>query len=207
MKVLLFNGSMNANGNTNQALREIEKVLNAEGIETEVLCIGGAPVRDCIACGGCSKIGKCVFDDDVVNGWVEKARQADGFVFGSPVYYAHASGRILSAMDRMFYSGKSAFKQKVGACIAVARRAGCITAVDDMNKHLSISGMIIPSSTYWNMAFGRTPGECNRDEEGMQTMRNLAKNMAWILKCIDLGKANGITAPEIDESKKTHFIR
>lgn len=207
MKVLLFNGSMNPNGNTNLALREIEKELNAEGVETEVLCIGGKPVRDCIACGGCVGKGKCIFEDDVANEWIAKAREADGFVFGSPVYFAHASGRILSIMDRMFYAAGDAFKQKVGACISVARRAGTIQAVEDMNKHLSISGMIVPCSTYWNMAFGRNPGECTADAEGMQTMRNLAKNMAWIMKCIELGKKSNLNPPTLDLSQKTHFIR
>lgn len=207
MKVLLFNGSYNPNGNTNTMLREIEKELNAEGIETEVLSIGGKPIRDCIACGGCAGKGKCVFNDDVANEWIEKARQADGFVFGSPVYFAHASGRLLSVMDRMFYAGGDAFRQKVGACVAVARRAGCTSAVDEMNKHLSISGMIIPCSTYWNLAYGRTPGECLKDAEGMNTMRNLAKNIAWVLKCLELGKNSNLPAPTLDSSVKTHFIR
>lgn len=207
MKVILFNGSMNPNGNTNAALRVIEKELNNEGIETEVLCIGGKPIRDCIACGGCVGNGKCIFDDDVANEWIEKAKNADGFVFGSPVYFAHASGRLLSVMDRMFYAGGNVFKQKVGACVAVARRAGCIEAVEDMNKHLSISGMIVPCSTYWNMAFGRMPNECLKDEEGLQTMRNLAKNMAWVLKCLELGKKSGIPAPQLELGVRTNFIR
>lgn len=207
MKVVLFNGSMNPKGNTNRALEEVAKTLNEQGIETEILCIGNKPIRDCIACGGCAGKYKCVFNDDVANEWIEKARQADGVVFGSPVYFAHASGRLMSVMDRMFYAGRNAFKQKVGACVAVARRAGCTAAFDEMNKHLSISGMIIPCSTYWNMAFGRAPGECGLDLEGMQTMQNLALNMAWVLKSLDLAKREGLKAPNLNDSVRTHFIR
>lgn len=207
MKVLLFNGSIHQNGNTATALAEIAKQLNSEGIETEILSVGAKPIRDCIACGGCVGKGKCVFDDDVANEWLEKAKNADGFVFGSPVYYAHASGRLLSIMDRMFYAGKSVFKQKVGASVAVARRAGTTSALDDINKHLLISGMFVVGSSYWNVAFGRSAGECTGDGEGMQTMQNLAKNMAWALKCFDLGKKSNIMPPELPESIKTHFIR
>ena len=207
MKVVLFNGSMNPNGNTNSMLRVMEKVFNDEGIETEVLCIGGKPVRDCIACGGCFGKGKCVFDDDVANLWLEKAKEADGIVFGSPVYFAHASGRLLSIMDRMFYASGGALAQKVGACVAVARRAGTIQAIEDMNKHLTISGLIVPSSTYWNLGYGRNAGEFEKDAEGIQTMQNLAKNMAWVMKCLNLGKSSGLPAPELNNSIKTNFIR
>ena len=207
MKVVLFNGSMNPNGNTNSMLRVMEKVFNDEGIETEVLCIGGKPVRDCIACGGCFGKGKCVFDDDVANLWLEKAKEADGIVFGSPVYFAHASGRLLSIMDRMFYASGGALAQKVGACVAVARRAGTIQAIEDMNKHLTISGLIVPSSTYWNLGYGRNAGEFEKDAEGIQTMQNLAKNMAWVMKCLNLGKSSGLPAPELNNSIRTNFIR
>ena len=207
MKVVLFNGSMNPNGNTNSMLRVMEKVFNDEGIETEVLCIGGKLVRDCIACGGCFGKGKCVFDDDVANLWLEKAKEADGIVFGSPVYFAHASGRLLSIMDRMFYASGGALAQKVGACVAVARRAGTIQAIEDMNKHLTISGLIVPSSTYWNLGYGRNAGEFEKDAEGIQTMQNLAKNMAWVMKCLNLGKSSGLPAPELNNSKRTNFIR
>lgn len=198
---------MNSNGNTNSMLRVMEKVFNDEGIETEVLCIGGKPVRDCIARGGCFGKGKCVFDDDVANLWIEKAKEADGIVFGSPVYFAHASGRLLSIMDRMFYASGGALAQKVGACVAVARRAGTIQAIGDMNKHLTISGLIVPSSTYWNLGYGRNAGEFEKDAEGIQTMQNLAKNMAWVMKCLNLGKSSGLPAPELNNSIRTNFIR
>lgn len=207
MKVILFNGSLKPNGNTYTALHEVEKVLNVEGIETEILNIGGKPIRDCIACGGCEKTGRCVFDDDVANEWIEKMKSADGVVFGTPVYYAHASGRLQAIMDRMFYAGAKAFEHKVGAVIAVARRAGTTFALDNLSKYLLDSNMIMPGSSYWNMAFGRTPGECEKDLEGMQTMRNLARNMAWVLKCLEVGKKNGIEVPILEREHKTHFIR
>lgn len=207
MKVLLFNGSPRANGCTHTALTEIATVLNGEGIQTEIFDLGNAPVRDCIACGGCVGKGKCVFGDDPVNEWIEKAKGADGFIFGSPVYYSHPTGRLLAIMDRMFYAGKYAFVHKPAAVIASARRAGTTFTLDAIEKHLTISQMPVISSTYWNMVFGSTPEQIKQDFEGMQTMRNLGKNMAWILKCIEAGKNVGITAPEAETSAKTNFIR
>lgn len=207
MKVLLFNGSPRANGCTFTALSEIAAVLNAQGIETEILQIGNKPIQDCIACGGCSGKYKCVFNNDPVNEWIEKASGADGFVFGTPVYYAHPSGRVLSAMDRMFYAGGKNFAQKPAAVIASARRAGTTATLDAISKHLSISQMPIISSTYWNMVHGNTPEETRKDLEGMQTMRNIGLNMAWILKCIEAGKNAGISAPQTDKIVRTNFIR
>lgn len=207
MKVLLFNGSPRANGCTYTALNEVAKVLNKEGIETEILQVGNAFIQDCTACGYCHKKGKCVFDEDVVNKWTELAKSADGFIFGTPVYYAHPSGRILSIMDRMFYSAGKHFKQKPAAVIASARRAGTTASLDVMSKYLTINQMIVVSSTYWNMVHGNSKEEVEKDLEGIETMHNLAKNMAWILKCIELGKENGVEAPEIRKTKITNFIR
>ena len=207
MKVLLINGSPRANGCTFHALSLIAEILNGQNIETEILQIGNNPIQDCIACGGCKKIGKCVFNNDCVNEWIEKAKSADGFVFGTPVYYAHPSGRILSILDRVFYAGKSAFVHKPAAAIACARRGGTTSTLDAITKHLTISQMPVVSSTYWNMLYGSSPSESVLDEEGMQTMRNLANNLAWLLKCIESGKQAGITAPQAETSARTNFIK
>ena len=206
MKVLMLNGSAKANGNTYTALNEIGKQLNAEGIDYEIFQLGGNPIRDCIGCGQCTENG-CVFTDDDVNAFVAKAKEADGFIFGTPVYYAHPSGRILSFLDRVFYSSSYAFKHKPGASITVARRGGNSASFDALNKYFGISQMPVAGSTYWNITYGRTPGESINDLEGMQTMRNLARNMAWMMKCFELGKQNGIALPEAETSNKTHFIR
>jgi len=207
MKVLLFNGSSHANGCTFTALTEIAKALNEEGIETEILQIGAQPIRDCIGCRRCADSHKCVFDDDIANAWIEKAKYADGFVFGTPVYYAHPSGRILSAMDRVFYAGGANFAHKPGAVIASARRAGTTASLDALVKHLTIAQMPVVSSTYWNMVHGNVPDEVRQDLEGMQTMRNLAKNMVWLLKCIEAGRAEGIEIPKTEKTVRTNFIR
>lgn len=207
MKVLLFNGSNKLKGCTFTALSEIAKILEAEGIETEILNIGANPVRDCIGCNKCREIKRCVFNDDIVNEWVEKARLADGFVFGSPVYYAHPSGRIMSVMDRMFYSGGEAFRHKPSAVIVSARRGGTTASLDVLAKHLSINEMPIVSSTYWNMVHGNTPEEVLEDLEGMQTMRNIGRNLAWLIKCIERGKEANITAPIGERGIRTNFIR
>ncbi len=207
MKVLLFNGSPRANGCTFTALSEIAKTLNAENIQTEILQVGNTPVQDCIGCNGCAGKGKCVFNNDCVNEWIEKVKTADGFIFGTPVYYAHPSGRILSAMDRLFYAASEHLAQKPAAVIASARRGGTTTSLDAISKHLSVTQMPVISSSYWNMVHGNTPEETVRDLEGMQTMRNLARNMAWILKCIEAGKKSDITAPQTVTSERTNFIR
>lgn len=206
MKVLMLNGSCKPNGNTYAALDEIGKQLNEEGIDYEIFQIGANPVRDCIGCGQCTEKG-CFFEDDEVNAFIAKAKEADGFIFGTPVYYAHPSGRIMSFLDRVFYSSSSVFKFKPGAAIAVARRGGNSAAFDCMNKYFGISQMPVPGSTYWNIVFGRTPGEVSEDLEGMQTMRNLAKNMSWMLKCFELGKNNGIALPDSKAEVRTNMIR
>ena len=207
MQVLLINGSNHANGCTYTALRQVADVLEAEGISTEIVQLGAAPVRDCIACGGCTGKGRCVFTDDCVNGIIEKAEKADGFVFGTPVYYSHSSGRLLSVLDRAFYAGGAAFAHKPGFAVASARRAGTTASLDAVMKHFTINQMPVVSSTYWNMVHGNTPEEVLQDEEGLQTMRTAARNMAWLLKCIAAGKEQGILAPEAERGKRTNFIR
>ena len=208
MKVLLLNGSSHPHGCTDTALREVASALENAGIHTEILFLGNDPVRDCTACGACANIpGKCVFDDDIVNRIIEKAREADGFVFGTPVYYAHPSGRILSILDRVFYAGKSAFVHKPAAAIASARRAGTTASLDVLQKYFTISQMPVVSSTYWTMVHGKEPEDVLKDAEGLQTMRNLASNMAWMLRCIEAGKAMGIQLPQAESGARTNFIR
>ena len=205
MKVLMLNGSARKNGNTYAALSEIAKVLDGYGIESEIFEIT-EPVRDCIGCKGCTGDG-CRFPDNNVNEFIKKAREADGFVFGTPVYYAHPSGRILSFLDRAFYSGGKAFSFKPAAAVACARRGGTTASFDVMNKYFGISNMITVGSTYWNIIHGAAPGEAVSDGEGVQTMRNIAHNMAWILNCIETAKKNGIPYPELETGSRTNFIR
>lgn len=207
MKVLLINGSSRKEC-TYTALSKVAESLNEEGIETEIINLGGTPVRDCIGCKMCAKNGnaRCVFNDDIVNEIIEKAEESDGFIFGTPVYYAHPSGRILSVLDRAFYAGKKAFEFKPGASIISARRGGTVAFFDVLNKYFTISQMPIVSSTYWNNVHGNNKEEVVQDLEGMQTMYNLGKNMAWILKCIEIGKQNNINQP-VNTTVKTNFIR
>lgn len=207
MKVLLINGSCRKEC-TFTALSKVAESLNEENIETEIINLGIDPVRDCIGCKMCSKNGncRCIFDDDIVNEIISKAEECDGFVFGTPVYYAHPTGRILSVLDRVFYAGKKVFEFKPGASIASARRGGTTASFDVLNKYFTISQMPIVSSTYWNNVHGNTIEEVKQDLEGMQTMYNLGKNMAWILKCIDLGKNNKINPPK-NEIIRTNFIK
>lgn len=206
MKVLMLNGSANTKGNTYTALEEVGKQLEQEGIEYEIFQIGGKPIRDCFGCHQCTENG-CIFTDDNVNEFIAKAKEADGFVFGTPVYYAHPSGRILSFLDRVFYSSSRAFAFKPAAAIAVARRGGTTASFDVMNKYFGISQMPVVSSTYWNLAHGAAPGEVLQDSEGLQTMRNLARNLAWMLKCFEAGKKQGVTLPETEREYRTNFIR
>lgn len=208
MKVLLINGSPKQAGCTYTALQEISGTLNQNGIETEILQIGKNAIRGCTACGFC-KNGKkrCVYDDDIVNTVIEKAGQADGFIFGSPVYYAAPNGSILSLLDRAFYAGSSAFCYKPGAAVVSARRGGTTASFDVLNKYFTISQMPVVSSQYWCMVHGNTPEEVRQDEEGLQIMRTLGRNMAWLLNCIQLGKENGII-PQRDAEQRiaTNFI-
>ena len=208
MKVLLINGSPKVNGCTYTALSEISKELNKENIETEIFHIGNNSIRGCIGCGNCKTTHKCVFNDDIVNIAIEKVKEADGLILGSPVHYASASGAITSFLDRLFYAyGGKFLSNKPGAAIVSCRRGGSTAAFEQLNKYFTISNMPIVSSQYWNMVHGNTPEEVKKDLEGMQTMRVLGKNMAWLLKCIQAGKEAGINIPEKEEKVMTNFIR
>ena len=207
MKVLLFNGSTRKNGCTYVALSEVAKALNDEGIETEIVQMGAGAVRECIGCNQCVGKGKCVFADDVVNEWLEKAKTADGFVFGSPVYYAHPTGQLLSVLDRLFYAGGSLFAYKPRAAVVSARRAGTTASLDVLNKYFADAQMPMVGSTYWNMVHGTAPELVAQDLEGLQTMRNLGRNMAWLLKCIQAGKRQGVTPPTAETAHWTNFNR
>ncbi len=208
MKVLLFNGSPRQKGCTNAALEEITKVLNQEGIESEIFYAGTEPIVPCKACGACVKLGRCVINDKV-NEFVEKAKEADGIILGSPVHYASASGIAALFLDRAFYAGskQGVFRHKPGAAIVSARRAGTTATLDQLNKYFMINEMPVVSSRYWNMVHGNTPEEIKEDKEGMQIMQILAKNMAWLLKCQQAAKDAGIQAPEKEEVQRTNFIR
>ena len=206
MKVILVNGSPHEKGCTYTALCEVEKALNNNGIETEIFWVGNKPIIGCIGCGACRKYGKC-FTEDSVNEFVEKAKSADGFIFGSPVHYASASGAITSFMDRAFYSGGGYLQNKPAANIVSCRRGGASATFDQLNKYFTINNMPIVSSQYWNQVHGNSPAEVKQDEEGLQTMRTLGNNMAWLLKCIDAGKSAGIEPPEREEFIRTNFIR
>ena len=205
MKVLLVNGSPRLNGNTALALAEMEKVFKNEGIEVVTANIGNKAIRGCIACGTCGKQGKCVFDD-AVNEYAKVFEECDGIVVGSPVYYASANATLTAVLDRLFYSTRFDKRMKVGASVAVARRGGCSATFDQLNKYFTISGMPVASSQYWNSVHGGAPGEAVRDEEGMQTMRTLARNMAFLMKAIALGKEK-FGLPEKEQGKFTNFIR
>ena len=205
MKVLLINGSPHTNGNTAVAMAELEKTFQAEGVETEIIQVGNQPIRGCMGCNGCGKTGKCVIDD-VVNEVAPKFAEADGIVVGSPVHYASASAALVGFLDRLFYSTRFDKTMKVGAAVAVARRGGCSATFDELNKYFTISGMPVASSQYWNSVHGCTPGEAAQDGEGLQTMRTLAKNMAFLMKSIALGKA-AYGLPEKEQKIGTNFIR
>lgn len=209
MKVLMINGSSNKNGCTFTALSTIAEVLNKEGIETEIVQIGADAIRDCIGCGACRKLknNECIFKDDIVNEVIKKAETSDGFIFGSPVYYAHPSGRLLSLLDRAFFAGGSGFKYKPGAAIVSARRAGTTASIDVITKHFTLNNMPVVSSNYWNMVHGNTPDQVRQDLEGIQIMQNLGTNMAWILKCIEAGNKAGIERPKAEDKIYTNFIR
>ena len=207
MKVLLLNGSTRKDGCTYLALSEAAKALNEQGVETEIVQMGGGPVRDCAGCNGCAGKGQCVFGDDMVNEVIAKAKEADGFVFGSPVYYAHPSGQILSLLDRAFYAGVEGFLHKPAAVVVTARRAGTTASLDVLNKYLLNAEMPIVSSTYWNMVFGPAPELVEQDKEGLQTMRNLGRNMAWLLGCIEAGRQQGRMPPQAERGRWTNFNR
>lgn len=211
MKVLLVNGSPNAKGCTYTALSEIAKTLEEEGINTEIYHIGNQPISGCRGCGACTKLGHCVINDKV-NDFTEKAKDFDGFVFGSPVHYGSAGGAITSFLDRAFFSAFMSghgeiFTHKPGTAVASARRSGTTATLDQLNKYFTISEMPVISGRYWNMVHGHTPEEVKQDLEGLQNMRFVARNMAWHLKCQEAGKKAGVPMPEREEVVFTNFIR
>ncbi len=206
MKVLLVNGSPNEKGCTYTALCEVAGILQQYDIETEIFQLGTAAISGCLDCGACALLGKCTIDDGV-NEFAEKATQANGFVFGSPVHYAAASGALTSFMDRLFFSSRMLFRGKPGAAVVCCRRGGASAAFDQINKYFSISGMPVAPSQYWNMVHGNTPEEVQLDLEGMQTMRTLGHSMAWLLRCIEAGRAAGIRLPKREKGVWTNFIR
>lgn len=205
MKVLIINGSPRKGGNTALAVEELEKSFAENGVETEVVQIGARDVRGCIACGFCHEHGKCVFDD-VVNELAPKFEAADGLIVASPVYFASANATLVACLDRLFYSTGFDKTMKVGASVAVARRGGCSATFDQLNKYFLICGMPVASSQYWNSVHGRSQGEAAQDQEGLQTMRVLARNMAFLMKSIALGK-DKYGLPEAEEWQPTNFIR
>lgn len=206
MKVLLINGSPHEFGCTYTALAEVERALQAEGVETELLYIGSHAISGCLGCGYCAKNGKCV-QKDAVNEALEKALAADGLVLGSPVHYAAIAGQASSFFDRLFYASVGRFANKPGTGIVSCRRGGASAAFDELNKYFTISNMPVVSGTYWNQVHGNTPDEVKQDLEGMQNMRALGRNMAWLLKCIEQGKAAGVALPVQEEKIKTNFVR
>ena len=205
MKVLLINGSPRAKGNTAFALEQMAEVFSEQGIETELIQVGNQAIRGCIACGSCYKTGKCCIDD-IVNEVAPKFEEADGIVLGSPVYFASANATLIAFLDRLFYSARFDKRMKVGAAVTVARRGGCSSTFDELNKYFTISGMPVASSHYWNCIHGAKYGEAQQDAEGIVTMRNLAKNMAFLIKSIALGKET-YGLPEYDKRQMTNFIR
>ena len=205
MKVLLINGSPHEQGCTFTALSEVAVTLNKNGVETEILYLGKKPISGCIACGKCSENGHCIFDDKV-NQVLDMLDAIDGIVVGSPVHYAAASGQITSFLDRLFYSGSSRMAGKLGASVVSCRRGGATAAFDQLNKYFTISNMPIVSSQYWNQVHGNSPEEVRRDKEGLQIMRTLGMNMAWLLKSIEAGTQAGVKKPVYEERVATNFI-
>lgn len=206
MKVLMINGSPHEKGCTYTALCEIKKMLEKEGIESEIFYLGTSAINGCIACGYCVKNGKCVFDD-LVNKVNSRLDEFDGLIIGSPVYYAGPSGALTAFLDRLFYSSRGRMAGKLGAAVMSCRRGGATATFDRLNKYFTISNMPVVSSQYWNQVHGNSPSDVLQDEEGLQTMRTLAQNMAWLLKCIDEGKKQGINKPQYEPKINTNFIR
>ncbi len=205
MKVLIINGSPRINGNTSLAVNEMKKIFDEENVEAKIVQIGNKDIRGCIACGKCFEAGKCVFND-IVNDLAKDFEEADGLVVASPVYYASANATLIACLDRLFYSTHFDKTMKVGASVVCARRGGCSATFDELNKYFTIANMPIASSQYWNSIHGRNKGEAEMDEEGLQTMRVLARNMTFLMKCIALGKEK-FGLPEKEPWTPTHFIR
>lgn len=208
MKVLLINGSPKEKGCTFTALSEVASTLNEQSIETEIFHVGNKAIQGCIGCGACRGKGKCVFgEQDGVNAAIEKSQDVDAIIIGTPVHYAAASGAITSFMDRFFYANSRKMAGKLGAAVISARRGGTTATFDQINKYFTISNMPVVSSSYWNMVHGNTPDEVKQDLEGMQTMRTLGQNMAWLLKCMEAGRNAGIEYPKLEDKIFTNFIR
>ena len=208
MKILLINGSPHEKGSTYRSLDEARKVLESQGAVCEIVWLSNKAVNDCVGCGACRKLDcKCVFDNDIVNKLIDKAKNADAFIFGTPVYYAHPSGRILSVLDRVFYAGGKVFRHKPAAVISVARRAGTTAAIDVLSKYITIAQMPLVSSSYWCMTHGAKAEDVEADLEGLQTVRNMARNMIWLCSAIEKGKECGISPPENEYTNRTNFIR
>ena len=205
MKVLMINGSPRKDGNTSLALKEMQKIFDGEGVESEIIQVGNQPIRGCIGCLSCAGKGRCVFDD-CVNEIAPKFEACDGLVIGSPVYYASANGTMISFLDRLFYSTPFDKTMKVGACVAAARRSGLTATFDELNKYFTICGMPVASGQYWNSVHGREAGEAARDGEGLQGMRTLARNMVFLMRSIALGKER-YGLPEREAFCRTNFIR
>lgn len=205
MKVLILNGSPRVGGNTTTAVAELERVFREEGIEVETVQVGTRDIRGCIACGKCAQTGRCVFDD-TVNELAPKLEAADGLIAASPVYYASANATLVACLTRLFYSTHFDKSMKVGASVVCARRGGCSATFDELNKFFTIAGMPVASSQYWNSIHGRAPGEAAQDEEGLQTMRTLARNMTFLMRSIALGKEK-YGLPQREPFTRTNFIR
>lgn len=204
LKVLMLNGSPRKGGNTEIALKEMETVFAQNRVEVETVPVGNKDIRGCIACNRCGELGRCVFEDEV-NVLAKKFEEADGLVVASPVYYASANGTLVSCLDRLFYSTSFDKTMKVGASVACARRGGCSSTFDELNKYFTISGMPVVSSQYWNSIHGLVPGDAQRDGEGLQTMRVLARNMVFLMRSIQLGKEQ-FGLPQQEKHVSTHFI-
>ena len=206
MKVLMINGSPNQYGCTYTALCEVESALKKRGVETELLYLGKKPVAGCIACDKCAQTGRCVFDD-LVNQVLERLDEFDAMVIGSPVYYAGPSGQLTAFLDRLFYCAGQRMAGKLGACVVSCRRGGASAAFDRLNKYFTISNMPVVSSQYWNQVHGFVPEDVRKDLEGLQTMRTLGENMAWLLQCLQAGRQLGVEPPQYEAPIRTHFIQ
>lgn len=211
MKVVAFNGSPKRDGNTYKSIESVATELEKENIEVEIIHVGNKVIRGCLACGGCArnKNEKCVIENDQVNEWIGKMKEADGIILGSPVHYSAIAGTMKSFLDRAFYVASvndGMFRHKVGASVVAVRRAGGIPTFDQLNNYINYSEMLMPTSNYWNVAYGRTPNEVVQDDEGMQIMRVLGKNMAWLMKLVEFGKDH-VEAPQREEKTFMHFIR
>ncbi len=207
MKVLMINGSTHENGTTAAALKIIADELKAQGVDSEIVCIGTAAVHSCTGCMGCQKLGKCVFGDDPVNAIGEKAKEADGYIFAAPVHYASPAGAVIALLDRLFYSHGKYFKFKPAAAVVAARRAGTTASFDVLNKYIQINNMIQVPSTYWNMVFGANAEDTKQDKEGESVMRAIGSNMAWLIKLLENAKGTDLEKPVLIEKVKTNFIR